>query len=199
MNSGETVETPYSWIVAGVALIITSLSFGVATSVAILMKPMSDDLGWTRQAVSLIHALTMLSAGIGSLVIGPIADRRSFGPLSIIGGIATALGLLLASHAHEPWHFYLVYGALVGAIGQGTFFSPITATVSLWFDRNRALAMAIVLCGQSVGGLTLPVILRISAVELGWREAITIYAWVCGIVIVACSLVFLRRPPLPQS
>ena len=45
---------------------------------------------------------------------------------------------------------------LVGGLGQGAFFSPLAAAVSHWFERHRAVAVSIALCGQSVGGLFIP-------------------------------------------
>lgn len=193
--SGNTVESYYSWLVVILSLVIASLSFGAVTAIPILMQPMVEDLGWMRSTLGLAHALAMVGAGAMGMVIGYLADRWSFALLSILAGLASGIGLWLSSKASVPWHMYASYAILVGALGQGALFGPITANVSHWFDRNRALAMAIVLCGQSVGGLTVPIALRSFAEAWGWREAMATYGIVCSATIVTCSLVFLRVPP----
>lgn len=191
----DSIESTYSWLVVFVSLGLASLSFGAVTSVPILMQPMVEDLGWSRATLGLAHALAMVAAGTVGFVIGYLADRISFAVLSITAGIATGVGLMLSSAAVEPWQLYAAYALLVGALGQGTFFGPITANVSRWFDDNRAFAMAVVLCGQSVGGLTVPVALRGLAEAWGWRDAMAAYGLLCLILIVSCSLVFAKTPP----
>lgn len=189
-----SIETAYSWVVVAASLAISSLSFGAVTSIPILMKPMVSDLGWTRSTISMAHALAMVAAGFSGVLFGRMADRRSFLQLSLAAGAAIGAGLWLSSVAHSPWLLYLPYAILVGGIGQGIFFGPITATVSHWFDRNRSLAMAIVMCGQSVGGLTIPVVLRIAAEEWGWRNTMMAYGLFCTPVIGLLCLVFVRQP-----
>jgi len=181
------------------SLISASLSFGAVTVVPILMQPMALDLGWTRSTLGLAHSLAMVSAGMGGLLIGYLADRRSFSLLAVGGACGIAVGLWSASKASQPSEFYAAYALFVGALGQGTFFGPVTANVSQWFDRNRTLAMAVVLCGQSVGGLTVPVSLRALAEAWGWRDAMASYGIVCGLVIGACAMVFVRKPPLQRE
>lgn len=178
------------------SLLIASLSFGAVTAVPILMQPMAIDLGWQRSTLGLAHALAMIAAGIGGLALGYLADRRSFSILALFGGASIGVGLWATSIASAPLELYLAYALLVGAFGQGAFFGPITANVSRWFDRNRTLAMSIVLCGQSIGGLTIPIALRTLAEDWGWRDAMALYGAVCSVVIVTCSAVFLRRPPI---
>ncbi|MCC5810126.1 MAG: MFS transporter [Ectothiorhodospiraceae bacterium] len=196
----DSIESTYSWLVVFVSLGLASLSFGAVTSIPILMQPMVEDLGWPRATLGLAHALAMVAAGTVGFAIGYLADRISFAVLSITAGLATGIGLMLSSVATEPWQLYAAYALLVGALGQGTFFGPITANVSRWFDRNRAFAMAIVLCGQSVGGLTVPIALRGLAEAWGWRDAMAAYGLLCLVLIVSCSLVFAKAPPKePQT
>lgn len=195
LQSDKVTETAYSWVVVIASLVISSLSFGAVTLVPILMKPMVDDLGWARSVMVLAHALAMIAAGFAGAWFGRVADRQGFFKLSLIAGLAICAGLWLSSTAQSPLALYLPYALLVGGIGQGIFFGPITAAVSHWFDRNRSLAMSIAMCGQSVGGLTVPVILRLSAQEWGWRNAMMSYGLFCGVVVGLLSLVYIRKPP----
>lgn len=193
-HTAHSKETPYGWVVVGVSLAMASFSFGAVTFVPILMRPMGEDLGWDRATLSLGHSLTMVAAGTGGLVIGYLSDRINFAMLCAIAAIATGGGLLLCARATTPLELYVGYALLVGGVGQATFFGPITANVSHWFDRNRGMAMAIVLSGQSVGGLLVPVALRNLAVWWGWRDAVTAYGLFCLVMIALGSLVLWRRP-----
>lgn len=190
----STVEGRYSWAVAFATLVLASVSFAAVTSIPILMRPLQADTGWSFRDLSFGHTLAMLGAGIAALFIGRLSDRFGFFRISLAAGVATATGLHLAALASEPWQLYLCYGLLIGACGQGTFFSPLSGAVSLWFDRHRALAIAIAASGQSVGGLIGPPLLRHGAEVMGWRGTLTAFSLVAAILLLGASLLFARRP-----
>ncbi len=194
-----SVESPYSWLVAGISLVITSLSFGAITAVPILMKPMSEELRWGRAELASIHTSAFAFAAVACVVMGFASDRVRFFRLALTGAISIGLGLVLTSRASELWKFYIFYGLLVGGLGQGTFFSPITASASRWFDRNRNVAIALITCGQGFGGLIVPVVLRGGANLVGWRDAMAGYGGACFIIMGLGSIVFLKTPPAACS
>lgn len=189
------VDSGYSWAVAAATLVMASLSFGAVTSVPILFAPIARDFGWSHGLVASIHTLTMVCAGIGSIILGRLLDRRGFFQIGLCAALATGLGLVLASHATSLWQMYLVFGLLVGGLGQGAFFSPLAAAVTHWFDKHRSLAVAIALSGQSVGGLLVPPLLRVAAEHVGWRAALQAYGVLCSIVMLAAAALYAPRPP----
>ncbi|MDO8298748.1 MFS transporter [Lacisediminimonas sp.] len=192
-----TIETAYSWWVAAVTVLISSISFGAVTSSSILLLPIARSLEVGVGSLSLVHASAMAGAGIGSLVLGRLLDRYGFFGIALIGSCATAAGLLFASVTTSLPLLCLSFGILVGGIGQGTFFSPLTANLAHWFDRHRALAIALGTSGQAVGGLLLSPLLRLSAEQFGWRTVFAWYALLGGASLLAGALVFRRKPPVP--
>ena len=188
-------DSAYAWAVAVATLLMASLSFGAVTSVPILFTPIAREFGWSNSVIASIYTSTMVCAAIGSIVFGRILDKRGFLLIGLCAGLATGLGLILASHATSLWQMYLAYGLLVGGIGQGVFFSPLVAAVSNWFNRYRSLAVAIALSGQSVGGLLVPPILRIAAENVGWRAALQGYGVLCMLTMVAAVSLYAPKAP----
>ncbi|MCC2677010.1 MAG: transporter [Ramlibacter sp.] len=191
----HSFENAYSWRVAAVTLMIASLSFGAVTSVPILLKPLTQHWQTGASTISLVHTSAMFGAAVGSLVLGRLLDKFGFFGIAMLAAVATGLGLLLAASAQNLLTLHLAYGVLIGGVGQGAFFSPLTAAISQWFDRNRALAIAIAASGQSVGGLALPPLMRWGADAIGWRATLGIYGLVAGVALIACAFVFRRKPP----
>ncbi|HSV81392.1 MAG TPA: MFS transporter [Ramlibacter sp.] len=191
----EQADSRFSWWVAGTAVAMGALSFGAVTSVPILLKPLSQDWRAGASTVSLVHTSAMFGAAIGSLVLGRMLDRVGFFAIGLFAAMATGLGLLLAASAQNLLVLHLLYGVLIGGIGQGAFFSPLTAAVSQWFNRHRGIAIAFVACGQSVGGLVLPPLMRWGVDADGWRGTLAVYGLAAGIALVACSFAFRRAPP----
>lgn len=190
-----SIETAYSWWLAALTLVIASIGFGAATSVPILLKPMAQDWNVNTATLALVHMSTLVGAGLGSLVFGRLHDRIGFFPLALIGSLATATGLAVASLSSDILGLYLAFGLLVGACGQGVFFSPLTAALSQWFDRHQPLAIAIAASGQGLGGLLLPPLLRMAARDHGWRPTLLTLGLGGGLVMLACAMAFRKRPP----
>ena len=194
----KSIESGYSWWVVALTLVIASLSFGAVMFVPIILKPLARHWQTGASTVALVHTSAMFGAAIGSLVLGRMLDRFGFFCIAMLAAISTALGLLLAASAQNLLTLHLAYGVLIGGLGQGAFFSPLTAAASQWFDRHRALAIAIAASGQSVGGLTLPPLMRWGADAIGWRATLVTYGLVAGFALVACAFAFRRTPPPPH-
>lgn len=199
LSSGRQADSAYSWAVAAATLLIASLSFGAVTSVPILFAPIAREFGWSHGRVALVHTSAMVCAGLGSIVLGRLLDKRGFFGIALVGALATGLGLALASHAQSFPAMVISFGLLVGGIGQGTFFSPIAAAVTHWFDRHRSLAVAIALSGQSIGGLLVPPLLRLAAEQFGWRQALQGYGLICTLSMLAAALLYMPAPPLQRE
>lgn len=194
--SGPTrsVESASSWWRAGLALLIASLSFGAVTAVPILLKPLMAEWGVGAASISLVHTATLLGGGLGSLWFGRLLDRHGFFPLAVVAALAISAGLLLMSRAQSLWVLYLSAGVLIGAVGQGVFFSPLMVALSRWFDRHGALAMAVASCGQSVGGFLVPPLLRLGVQHLGWRDSLAWFSLLCLLVLLPAVWAFCQAP-----
>ncbi len=193
----QSIESGYSWWVAAMTLVIASLSFGAVTSIPILLKPLSVHWETGAGAIASVHSSAMFGAAVGSLVLGRLLDRFGFFGIALLAAASTSAGLMIAASAQNLLTLHLAYGVLIGGIGQGAFFSPLTAALSQWFDRNRALAIAIAASGQSVGGLLLPPLMRWGAEAFSWRAVLGSYGALAGLALVACAFAYRRTPP-PQ-
>lgn len=199
MQGGGGIESARSWWLAALALVIASLSFGAVTAVPILLKPLAREWDTGAASIAWVHTSTLVGAGLGSLLLARLTDRHGFFPVAVAAALTTAAGLFLASRADGVTTLHLVCGLILGGIGQGAFFSPLAVALSRWFDRHRALALAIASCGQSVGGFVVPPLLRLGAERLGWRSTLEIYAGIALLVLLPAAWAFRRRPPAPRE
>ncbi|AEC20997.1 hypothetical protein PT7_2457 [Pusillimonas sp. T7-7] len=199
VHSFASIETPYSWWLALVTLVITSLSFGAVTSIPVLLKPLAHDWNVGVGTIASVHLTAMFGAGLGSLLLGRLLDRHGFFCIAVVGALSTTAGLVLAANATHLITLHLAYGILIGGVGQGAFFSPITAALAQWFDRNQALAIAIATSGQGIGGLCLPTLLRWATEGWGWRLTLTGYGIGAGLIMLLCALAFRKAPSSSPS
>ncbi len=126
---------------------------------------------------------------------GSVHRQVQHGVCLAIGSVAGAASYLFLSRLDSLWEFYLGFGVGAG-ICSGCAFTPITATVSKWFDESkRTLALGIALTGVMIGQMILSPVMNHVIQGGDWRLGYVVSA----IVVVACgvpgAVIMSRRPP----
>jgi MFS family permease len=147
---GETQLRYYGWVVVVVAFFLFSLCFGGLVLVGVLIKPWADTFGWQRGEISGAYLIATLSLATGGVAFGRLSDRCSLRLLATLGAIAISASLLLLSVISALWQVYVLF-ALYGALGMGTIYIPLTASITHWFSSNRGIAVAAAMSGAAIG------------------------------------------------
>lgn len=182
-----------AWGVVAAGALITWMAMGALLSLPVFLAPMSADTGWSRGGIGLAMTLNFLSMGVASFFWGGLSDR--YGPRMILtaGVVLLGVGLALASRSTSLLEFQLVYGLLIG-VAAGSLMVPLMSTVTLWFDRHRALAVSLVSSGIGVAPMTVSPFAAALVVTHGWRMSQLILAAAVVVLLVPAAL-FVRRPP----
>lgn len=198
MTSPGSIETRYSWVIAGATLTMLALAAGGPMTVVIGLVPIAETLGSGRSLPSLATSLAYFGTGIGGVLCGLLAGRFGQRFVAMMGGVAILAGLALASLA-ERWSLLLGIGLGVGLFGNGALFPPMMAYVSLWFDKRRGTALALVSSGQYIAGFVWPSVFERSIALFGWQRTMLVYGLFASAVIVATAALLLRPPPVQPS
>ena len=66
----------YGWVIVAIVVLAGVLAAGVSNiTMAVVLKPISDDLGWTRSLTAAAISMGALFGGVLSPIFGPLADR----------------------------------------------------------------------------------------------------------------------------
>jgi MFS family permease len=195
---GGSIESRTSWIMALVAVGILSISFGAPILVVVALKPIAADLGGQRSVPALATSLAYFGAGAGGILMGWLAGRRSARLTTLIGGAMVGCGLLLAAGG-AAWQLVLGYGLLVGLLGNGALYPPLMTYVSLWFDRRRGTALALVSSGQYVAGALWPTVFERAVAAFGWQRSMLAFGVFAAAVILPAAALLRPPPALPAA
>ncbi len=184
----------YPWLRLAVALTLSTIGGVGMWSVVVALPAVQAEFGVARGAASLPYTMTMICFGIASIFMGRLADRVGiFVPL-VIGAILLSIGYVSASHAATIGQFTLLQGLLIG-VGSSVTFGPLLADTSLWFTKNRGLAVGIIASGNYFAGTIWPPLLTHFIQTNGWRETYVGVAWFCILTMLPLALALRRRPP----
>jgi MFS family permease len=135
----------------------------------------------------------MVSVGLGSIVMGWMADRFSTRSVVLFGAVMLGLSLLLLSYLETLWQLYLFY-CILGGLGFAGMNVPLIANVGQWFNRNKDLALGIASAGAGLGQGLVPYFARVLITLSGWRTAYTTLAIIFWVLMVPLGLL-IRTPP----
>lgn len=179
---------------------ITSL--GMINSIGAVQAYVSNHqlMNLKATTVSWIFSIYLAICYSVGIIIGPIFDYKGARGLIIVATALTFIGLMAAANSTEIYQFILSFICL--GLGNGIALTPLIGVTNHWFLRRRGFMTGIVTSGGSVGGLSMPLILRHAFKVYDYVWAIRIIAFYClALMLIACFLVKARifRTKVPQE
>ena len=186
----------YGWYIVGVGILVNIAgTFAFSSTLSIFLKPITQELGVSRGAFSLIRTFEIGVAAMIVPLLGAWIDRHGGRGVLVLGVLMEGAGLLLSSLVQSFWQFALVRCSLVIA-GEALLGSlVINVTIAQWFVRKRGRAMGIANLGTGIAKFSIPLVAASLFVLIGWRGTWAVFGIVAPILVVAPALIFIRRSP----
>jgi MFS family permease len=188
------LDSRNAWIAATAALAILTVAHGAPLISAVALKSMAADFGTSRSTPAAASSLAYLGGALGGIPAGWLCRRFGTRVVVTSGGVMVAIGLAVSSLGGAA-SLYVGHGLLIGLLGVSCMLAPLITYVSLWFDRRRGAAVALISAGQSVSGVVWPLIFDAAISHYGWRTTMEIYALLTLVTITGLAIAFLREPP----
>ncbi|TEF11014.1 MFS transporter [Pseudomonas aeruginosa] len=175
--------------VVGIAISINaSLLYGFGT----LVVPLEQAFGWSKSEQQV--AITFLFGGaVASLqLVGWFNLRFGMKRITVISLALLSLAYLATTQLHgSVWSLYLAF-AILPLVGMGALAVTWTQLLSLWYDRNRGLALAIGLSGTGLTAAIIPRLMSWGIEQWDWRAAFVILALLNLLVLLPLTLLWFR-------
>jgi MFS family permease len=185
----------YGWYIVAASFVILFFNSGARYAFGVMFKPIINEFGWSRGAVSLVFFVNMVVFAVSLFIVGKLYDR--YGPkwVIIISTLFISAGFVLTSFMHSLGQFFFSYGILA-AFGIAGTAVPLMATItSKWFEKYRGLAISLSLSGNSIGQFALVPLLSLFAVSFGWRASYLSIGLVMVVVNILLVLFVIKGDP----
>ncbi len=133
----------------------------------VFIGPVTMELGIGRGIMSSAIGLSSIMTALTVPLLGRYMDRAGVRPPLLISIVAFALATALLSQLQPALLFPLF--AISGICGAAQTATPYSKVVVGWFDRERGLALGIMLVGVGLGGVLAPQLAGFLVREFGWR------------------------------
>jgi MFS family permease len=186
----------YGWLIVAITMVAGFLAAGVSNiTMAVVLKPISEDLGWSRALTAAAITLGAFLGGLLSPLFGPIADR--LGPRLLLPAGGALVGLLAfgVSLSTEPWQFYVTF-VPARALTEFLLCGMIAFTTAAnWFYLKRPRVMGLVALSTPLGSAVLSLVYQFFVLRYSWRSAFLALGVALWGFVVIPGLIFLRRRP----
>jgi MFS family permease len=186
----------YGWAIVAVGFLAHIASaFSISSTLSVFLKPLSTDLGISRGVFSLIRSGEILIGAVAAPLVGSLIDRHGGRWLMAAGGLVSGAGFLLLGQARDFWQFLLFRWLLVSPGDALMGGMVVNVSISRWFVRMRGRALALAGMGHGLAKVGMPLLAASLILQAGWRSAWVAFGLLTLALVVAPSLLFMRRRP----
>lgn len=180
----------WGWVVVFSSFMIHVILDGVTYTFGIfymeLLRHFKESRGTTSWVASIMVGTTFC--------VGPIASglTNKYGcrAVTIAGSLLATFGLVMSTMAPSVTYLFFTAGLCTGA-GFGLMYLPAIVCVTCYFEKRRAFATGIAVCGSGIGTFILAPFTEWIVDVFGWQGAMLIVA---GLVLNCCVFGALFRP-----
>src|SRR5687768_1725960 len=186
-------QSPYRWVIVAAGGLLGCVAIGAMFSLPVLLRPISEDTGWSVTGVSTAMTIGFLALAFASMAWGGLSDR--YGPRMVVlaGSVLLAGSIALASQATSLIEFQLVFGLVVGG-ATAAIFAPMMACVTGWFETQRSLAVSLVSAGMGMAPMTMSPLVAWLVSIYSWRTSLLVIAALAALLMIPAAML-VRRPP----
>lgn len=201
MDIRKTIDTTpmsgFQWYIVGLATFLNALDGYDVLAMAFTANAVSGEFGLNGSQLGLLLSAGLVGMALGSLILGPFADKLGRRRILIISLLINLVGLALSATAGSSTE--LAIWRVVTGIGIGGILATVTVITSEYSNnKNRGMAVSIYTAGYGLGA-TLGGLLAARLIpEFGWRSvflagaAATLASLILVVVSIPESVDYLR-------
>ncbi|RDW74130.1 hypothetical protein BP5796_07572 [Coleophoma crateriformis] len=184
-----------AWLQVLMGHLVIFNSFGYTNSYGFFESYYTSELGLTASTLSWPGSIQIFLAFLVGTVSGRACDAGYLRSVLALGFAFQLLSVFSTSFCTQYWQILLAQGICQG-LGNGLSFTPAVSTVATYFLKRRALAIALVSCGNATGGVVFPLLAQqlIPRIGFGWTLRVMGFVMLFNMVIVL-SIAKNRLPP----
>jgi len=157
-----------------------------------LMEQLQQQFGWTRAQILSGSAIVSFVVALASVPMGVLIDRLGPRRIALIGAPMMCAAVASLSTATGTMANWLALWALVALASIPIQATVWTSAVVSRFDAARGLALAVALCGSSIGAFTFPLLSTWLVQTFDWRQAFAGLGGIWALVLLPFVFLFFR-------
>jgi nitrate/nitrite transporter NarK len=190
----HSVSNKKGWLVtfSGTGI---NLALGVLYTWSVIKAAIPEEWGWTAAQKSDPYAIACFVFAIAMIPAGRLQDKIGPRWVATIGGVAVALGCIIAGLAGSSYFGFVIGFGLLGGIGIGFGYAAATPAAVKWFPASQTGMIAgLVVAGFGLASVYIAPTAQALLGAYGVSKTMILFG-VAFFLIVVTLAQFLRNPP----
>jgi len=187
----EVPDGGWGWVVVVASLGVSMVADGISFSFGLMFIEFLKAFGQSKAKTAWIGSLFMAVPLLSGPVMSAFVDRYGCRLMTMVGGIISGIGFVLAVFGNSVEYEYATFGVIAG-FGLGLCYVTAVVSVCQWFEKHRALATGLGACGTGFGTTVYAPMTQYFIEEYGWRGTVLLLA---GTFLNMCVFGALMRDP----
>lgn len=181
-------------VLLGLFGICTSITAALLYAFGTLVIPLEQAFGWSRGDLQASISFLFAGVAISTQMVGWLYRRYGLRRVAIVSIMLQIVGYFAMTQIQGSiaW-LYLAFFSMP-IVCAGTIAITWTQLVNLWFERNRGLALAVILCGTGLMAMILPPLLSRLIGAYGWQAGFIALGAMPLLFTLPLALMWLRMP-----
>lgn len=187
----EIPDGGFGWVVVFASLCVSLIADGISFSFGLLYTEFLVYFGESKSKTAWIGSIFLAVPLLSGPVMSNLVDKYGCRRMTIIGGIMSGIGFMLAAVSNSVEMLYWTFG-FAGGLGLGIGYVTAVCSVVGWFDKKRTFATGIGASGTGIGTFLYAPFTQYLIETFGWRGTCLILA---GTLFNICVCGSLMRDP----
>jgi len=172
-----------------------NLALGVLYTWSIIKSAIPAEWGWTAAQKSDPYAIACFVFAIAMIPAGRLQDKIGPRWVATIGGVAVALGCIIAGLAGSSYVGFVIGFGVLGGIGIGFGYAAATPAAVKWFPASQTGMIAgLVVAGFGLASVYIAPTAQVLLGAYGVSKTMMIFGLAFFLIVVTLAQ-FLRNPP----
>ena len=182
------------WIVAACCVVMGTAMGIVANCASLFIKPISEDLNYSRSAVSFILSVFSVGNMVASLLAGKIFTEENIVKVMRVAIVVLVVAYFGYSLATSLIVFYLL-AAITSVCETIVTILPITFILNNWFYEKGGVALGLASMGSGIGAAIFNALTGRWITAFGWRHTYMILALFVAVLAIPCIFFVIKLRP----
>lgn len=158
----------YGWMVVLSSLLISLIQDGISFSFGLIYSELLVDFKESKSKTAWVGSLFMAVPLLAGPIMSNLVDTYGCRKMTMVGGVLSCVGFVLASISPSIEWLYLTFGILAG-LGLGIGYVTAVVAVAFWFEKKRTFATSIGASGTGIGTFIYAPFTQYLLETYGWR------------------------------
>lgn len=143
-----------------------------------LLQPLVTQFDSHQSTVAWVGSLLCGVYQLSGPLVGGLVNKFGCRPVCMMGAVLAWASFSLSALSPNVPVLMVTYG-LLGGLGLGLIYLPAIVSVGFYFERRRALATGISVCGSGVGAFVMAPLASYTVQTFSWQTTNLVLGGIC--------------------